>query len=159
MTHTEDPPTWRDRSDERRQRADSRRRVVLAIAVAVVAAGAAAFVFTRPDPPAELTEASRAFAGDWPSMSVDDLCTTWFTPSLTESKKQKLERIFARRDWLERRPAIRYVLDEMRADERKGRSEYEIEGFPKERRLKVFWNRVNGRWRVSMPTIPVLKDE
>jgi len=154
-----DASNWRDRSERRRTRARKRRLAAVVIVVAVVAAVIAVLEITRPEPAAELTEAAKDFTRDWPSMSVDDLCSTWFRPDMDPSRRRKLEHIFERRDWLERRPEIRYVLDEMRPDKKKGRSEYEIEGFPQDRRMKVYWDRLGRRWYVTAPSIPILEDD
>ncbi len=151
--------SWRTRSDQRGWRTIWRRLAVVGVVLLVVAAGVTGYKLTRPDPAVQLTEASRAFAADWPTMSIDELCATWFVPDLTETRRSRLDRIFERRGWQEQRPPIIYLLDEMRHDALKGRSEYEIEGFPPDRPLEIFWNRVDGAWRVTAPTIPILKDE
>jgi len=132
---------------------------LIGISVGIIGAGAVLFAVTRPNPAEELTDAAKALEGDWASMPVDALVAKWFAPSLTAARRARLDRIFARRKWSSQRPAIRYVLDEMRHDEIKGRSEYEIEGFPKDRLLTIFWDRANGSWKVSAPKIPILEEK
>ncbi len=153
------PGDWRQRVDRRGQHSRRRRHIFGVVAGLVVAGGVVAFVVTRPNPAAELTEAANAFARDWPTMPADDLVATWFVSDLPPKKRAQLASILERRGWVERRPEIRYVLDEMRLDETKGRSEYEIEGFPPDRHLEVFWARVAGTWRVTSPSFPVVRDE
>ena len=125
--------------------------------IVAVGIGGVLVAVTRPKPTEELTEAAKALEVDWASMPVDALVSKWFTPNLTAARRARLDRIFLRRKWSSQRPAIRYVLDEMRYDEIKGRSEYEIEGFPKDRLLTIFWDRVNGNWKVTAPKIPILE--